>query len=367
MRKPRFDLKRTSSITPGEPPGTIIIDPESKPPRIDVYGIGDGEVHEENDCAPERIAELRAEFRHLWISVDGLGDAGVLTDLRDRLGMHRLALEDVVNTGQRPKVEEYDNQLFIVTRTPDDAGGPSRQLSLFLGPDFLATFQDGPQPCLAHVLRRLREGRPKLRNAGPDYLCYAILDAAVDSYFPVLDAYGDRLEELEDAVTDSSDAEVIARLHAIGHELASIRRALRAIREMLTALLRLDLDLIRPETAPYLRDCQDHATLLLELADSYRDHCSSLVDLHLSLAGHRMNEVMKVLTIIATIFIPLSFVAGLYGMNFDTSASRWNMPELGSPWGYPIALGAMALMALGMLVQFARKGWIRLWRGRRDR
>jgi magnesium transporter len=316
----------------------------------------------------EALAGVVGHWPVTWVDVQGLGDVETVRALGDRFDLHGLALEDVINVHQRPKVELYENHVFIVTRmvggpATDGGGADTEQVAMFLGADFLLTFQERSGDCFEPVRERLRHAGGRIRAARADYLAYTLIDAVIDGYFPVLEGYGERVERLEDAVTARPDAALVAQIHALKRDLLTLRRAIWPQREMVNALIRDESSLVAEPTRLYLRDCYDHAIQLMDMIETYREIASGLVDLHLSSFSARLNEVMKVLTIIATIFIPLSFITGLYGMNFDPSASRWNMPELGWRYGYPFALGLMGVVAIGLLVYFRRKGWI----GGRDR
>jgi magnesium transporter len=233
----------------------------------------------------------------------------------------------------------------------------SEQVSLFLGPDFVVTFQERPGDCLEPVRERIRKKVARIRDAGPGYLTYSILDAVIDHFFPLLEAYGERLETLEDRIILRPDRSVVAEIHDMKRELLYVRRAIWPQREALNTLVRDDIPHISAETRLYLRDCYDHCVRLIDLVETYREVCSDLMDLYLSSISNRMNEIMKVLTIISTLFIPLTFVVGVYGMNFDT-ASPWNMPELKWYFGYPLCLALMAAITVGQIFFFRRKGWI---------
>jgi magnesium transporter len=342
----------------GAPPGTLAADPAAPPPQVSLLAYDgercvDLEVHD-----PQSLRELRRKFPVTWVNVNGLGDAALLELIGEIFGLHRLALEDVLNVRQRPKVEDYGDHLFIVTRMPLGVRTRTEQAALFLGKDFLVTFQETPGDPLDAVRDRIRQGRPRIRTAGADYLAYAVLDAIVDAYFPVLDELGDALERIEDEILGPSTSSVVAELHDVKRELTSIRRLVLQLRESLTGLLRDEHAVIAEPTRLFLRDVVDHTFQVMELAEAYRDTASGLIDLHLTLVSNRMNDIMKVLTIIATIFIPLGFIAGLYGMNFDGGVSRWNMPELRWPFGYLFALGLMAAVAGTMVLYFRRKGWL---------
>jgi magnesium transporter len=353
-RKP---MKRRSPA--GAPPGIHHIDPHAPKPRITLAAYGPDTLIEEEIEDPERIREMLGKHPVTWVNVDGIGDLTILTALAGIFGIHRLALEDLVNVPQRPKVETYPNHTFLVAAQPrPEADGPTEQISLFLDENSLLTFQERPGDCLDPVRQRIRVGRTKIRTSGPDYLSYAVLDAIVDAYYPVVEHFGEALEHMENTVLDSTDETVFNDLHTIKVELFSMRRVVWGLRDMFTVLVRDESSLITDSTRVYFRDCQDHSIQLLELIDGYRESAGSLRDLQLSMLSHRMNEIMKVLTIMATMFIPITFVAGIYGMNFDPAASRWNMPELGWAYGYPAAVLFMLLIAGGLLAYFRRRGWI---------
>jgi magnesium transporter len=291
--------------------------------------------------------------------VVGVGDAETVRRIGEIFALHRLALEDCINVHQRPKVEEYEDHRFIVSRMAMIREGPdTEQISLFLGRNFVITFQEQPGDCFGPVRERLRAARGRIRAAGADYLAYALLDAIVDSYFPVLESYGERIEDLEDDVLLRPDNRTVAQIFELKRDLLALRRAAWPQREAINTLIREPSPLIDDETRIFLRDCYDHAVHVLDIVETHREQAASLTDVYLSSMSNRLNEVMKVLTIIATIFIPLSFIASVYGMNFDTERSPWNMPELEWYFGYPFALGLMALTAAGLLLFFRRKGWI---------
>jgi magnesium transporter len=235
----------------------------------------------------------------------------------------------------------------------------SEQLSIFLGRDFVLTFQDSlPGDCLDPVRNRIRHSLGRIRQLGPDHLVYALLDAVVDCHFPVLETYGEQLDSLEDRILEAAGTRSVAQIHAIKRDLLTLRRALWPLRDALHSLLRDEIPLITDDTRVYLRDCYDHALRLIEMIETYRELCADLIDLHLSSVNNRMSEVMKVLTVFTAVFVPLTFIVGVYGMNFETSASPWNMPELLWPFGYPLIWGIMIAVALALLVFFYRKGWL---------
>ena len=343
---------------PGAMPGTLIIDAEAPPPRLTVLAYGPESFTEEEVSDLERLDELCREWPVVWLDVDSLGNEALLLAIGARLGLHRLILEDVVNLGQRAKAEFYDDTLFIVLRIPDEGRGDTEQVSLLLQPGLLISLQEHAGDCFESVRNRIRLGKGKIRSRVADYLSYALIDAAVDQYFPVLDEAGLALDSLEDQVFAEPTPETLAQIHGLKRSLVALRKAIWPYREMLNLLMRDAGSFFADETQPYLRDCYDHVVRLIDLVEAQREVASDLLNMYLSTVSNRMNEVMKVLTIIATIFIPLSFIAGLYGMNFDPAASRWNMPELGWALGYPAALLLMGVVAGGLLVFIRRRGWL---------
>jgi magnesium transporter len=311
------------------------------------------------------LGSLLGRWPVTWVNVDGLGDADVLREIGRCFHLHRLALEDVVNTHQRPKIEHYGEHLFIVLRMAMISDClETEQVSLFLGKGFVLTFQAGlPGDCLDPVRERIRKGAGRIREAGSDYLAYALLDGVIDGFFPVLEAYGESLEDLENEILVHPEEELVARIHGVKRDLLTLRRAIWPLRDALSSLLREPDPLVHPETLPYLRDCHDHTVQIIDLVETYRELGSGMMDVYLSSVSNRMNEIMKVLTVISTIFIPLTFIAGIYGMNFNPQISPLNMPELNWFWGYPFSLALMMGIALALLLFFRRKGWLgrRVW------
>lgn len=341
----------------GSAPGTLVQPLEAKPPTIHMIAYGPDRIVERTLRAVDEAAGAAEPVT--WIDVQGLGDLDALRALGRRFGLHPLALADVAHVNQRPKLEAYDAHLFVVLRMPHLNGQLwSEQLSLVVGRDFVITFQERAGDCFDTVRQRLRQSQGRIRAAGADYLAYALVDALIDSFFPVLEHYGERVEQLEQDVLREPDVRHVNAIHNLKRDLLELRRAIWPLREVVGALVRGDVPFIQPETRLYFRDCADHVFQLMDMVEIDREVASGLVDLHLSSVSMRMNEIMKVLTVIATIFIPLSFIAGVWGMNFDPAASPLNMPELQWYFGYPMALGLMLAVALALLFWFRRKRWI---------
>jgi magnesium transporter len=343
-------------MIPGAAPGSIVVDPDAPHPVVRITAYGPDALVETKDVDPGSIRGLVGTQPVIWVNVDGLGDEATLRQLADAFGLHRLVLEDVVNVHQRPKAEAYDNGIFVVARMPVSEG--TEQVSFFLGEGLLLTFHESAGDCFDGVRHRLQNEHAVIRQVGVDYLCYALIDALIDAYFPLVEKSSDELEALEDEVLDEVREGTVSRIHLVKRHLQELRRIIGPHREVVNSLLRDADNFVKPETQIYLRDCYDHVVRLTERVEVYREQCADLLSTYLSLVSNRMNEVMKVLTIFATIFMPLSFIAGLYGMNFSPSASRWNMPELNLAYGYPMALGVMALTAIGLVVYFKRKDWL---------
>ena len=343
----------------GTAPGTIAVNPEAPAPTIDVTRYTDRSLRTERLTSSEIPGQASSDGEVLWIDVRGLGDAAVLHDLGEQFGLHALALEDVVNVHQHVKVEDYGEYLFVVARVVDNAAvGETRQISLFLGNSFCITFQESIHDDLVAVRKRLDNHQSRVRKEGVDFLAYAILDVVIDGYFPLLEQCGMQLDDLEDSVCDDPPRSVARDVHGMRKVLRSLRRVVWQHREAINLLLREPTELISEKTRTFLRDCHDHTVQLVDILEVYREMCSDLRDVYLSAVNQRMNEIMMVLTIMATIFIPLSFIAGLYGMNFNPKVSPWNMPELNWFYGYPFALILMASVAAGLLYYFHRRGWI---------
>jgi magnesium transporter len=278
--------------------------------------------------------------------------------------LHPLTQEDVVNVPQRPKVEDYENQLVIIAwmvmLNPDSDNDSfyKEQVSLILGKHYLLTVQEEPKyDCFGAVRDRIRTNKGIIRKQGADYLAYTLLDAIIDGFFPVLEEYGERIDELEDEVVVNPTRKTLEKIYQIRRELLTLRRAIWPQRDAINALIRDGSNLISPDVRIYLRDCYDHTIQVMDMVETYRELTSGLMDVYLSSVGNKMNEIMKLLTVISSIFIPLTFIAGVYGMNFNTEKSPWNMPELNWYWGYPLCLALMVAIAGGLVFFFWRRGW----------
>lgn len=306
---------------------------------------------------PDDPTIWQADGQFRWIDICGLQDHDQIEKICQSLNLHSLTIADLFHTDQRAKTEIAENYVQIILRMPG-SGVPfeADQLTIIAGSDYVFSLREHARDCFAPVRKRLKEGGRHIRSS-PGYLAYALIDMVIDSYFPILEAYGDITETLEEHILTAPQDGAIRDIHLLKRELLELRHALWPLREAVNALLRDDIPHVDDKLKPYLRDCADHVFQLLDMVEVYREVAQGLVDLHLSSLSNRMNEVMKVLTIIATIFIPMTFIAGLYGMNFDR-ASPFNLPELGWQYGYIYALGLMIMTALAMLFMFWRMGWI---------
>ncbi len=291
-----------------------------------------------------------------WINIDGLHEVDLIQQIGTHFNIHSLTLEDIVNTGQRPKVEDFEDYIYLVFKMLkfDETIGhiTSEQVSLILGSHYLLSFQETEGDVFSSVRQRIRKGRGRIRVAGPDYLAYALIDAAVDHYFLVLEKMGERIEHLEEQLQVQATPEILQSVYDLKRELIYFRRQVWPVREVLSAWQRTESTLIQDDNKIFLRDVYDHAIQVIDTIESFRDILSGVMDLYMSTMSNKMNEVMKVLTIIATIFIPLTFVAGIYGMNFKF------MPELEWRWSYPLLWTLLVLIFFGMMAYFKRKKWL---------
>jgi len=339
----------------GQPPGTLTVAPGASRPIMRTIAFGPDAVTERTLESPEELRQIIGTAPVVWLNVDGFGDVEVIRQIGEILGIHPLAQEDIVDTSQRPKLDPYDDRLFLVLRMAEMSGEllVLEQFSILIGPNFVATFQEHPGDCLGELRDRIRKGRGRIRRSSAAYLGYAILDAVIDGYFLILERYGDELEELETRILGEPTASAIGRLFEIKRELLAIRRAIWPMRDVASAMTH-ESTVLDADVRIYARDANDHASRIIDLVESFRELSSSMIDVYLANVNQRMNEVIKVLTVISTIFMPLSFIASFYGMNFDNSP--YNMPELHMRYGYLGAIGAMALTLTILLLWFRRSG-----------
>jgi magnesium transporter len=353
-----FTIARRRSQKAGLPPGTLmhIGERSAEPVKLEVvHSIRDEirafDVGSVSECIP-----LLQENALTWVNVTGVHDASIIGDFGIACGIHPLVLEDIMNTTQRPKFEDYDNHIFVVLKIIDDVGAEGsssvEQVSLILGPRYVLTFQERSSNVFSGVKERLLRGKGRMRQQGSDYLAYALIDAAVDNYFGILETMGEKLEELDEAVLAEPTQETAEDLQRTKREMLLLRKSIWPLREVISALQRGESPLVHDTTQIYFRDTYDHTIQVIETLETMRDMLSGMLDIYLSSVSNRMNEIMKTITIIATIFIPVTFIAGLYGMNFE------HMPELQWRYGYFFVLAIMASTVGGMVLYLKRRKWL---------
>ena len=353
-----------SSKKPGSAPGTV---EHIGRKRVDEVTIT---IHDYDESHVDRIPIDTIEDSRpyldnpskTWIKVQGLHDVQKLKTIWSYFDLHPLIQEDIVNTSQRPKVEQYDNCTFIVMRmlyySKEQQAIDKEQISIILGENFVLSFQESDQPIFEPVVERLNIAKSRMRTFGPDYLAYALIDNVTDHYFSILNVLGEQLEDIEDELMDDPDEKTFQRIHALRKEVSFARKSIWPTRDMLNAIIRDESDFIEDSTKLFIRDVYDHIVQIIDNIENYRELIMGMHDMYMSYVSNKMNEVMKVLTIIATIFIPLTFVAGIYGMNFNPEASPYNLPELNWYWGYPAFWGVMIVLATIMVIFFKRKDWL---------
>ncbi|MFO7568640.1 MAG: magnesium/cobalt transporter CorA [Smithellaceae bacterium] len=349
-------LKKRSKKT-GMIPGSLIHigDTYVEKPKVRIIRYNENLFEEREGSSDEDFAGLHGGTGNVWMNIDGLQDVKLLENVGHAFDLHPLILEDILNTDQRPKIEDLTDYLYIVLRNfHNHESGTlySEQVSIVLGKDFILSFQEKESPLFAPVLERLRIGKGKIRRAGPDYLVHALIDNVVDHYFIVLEDMGESIERLENDLLRQTTPSELRSIHSLKRDLIFLRKSLWPLRETLSALQRSDSALIDEPSAIYFKDVFDHVIAIIDTVDTFRDMLSGMLDIYLSSVSIKLNEVMKVLTIIATIFMPLTFLAGVYGMNFK------HMPELEWYWGYFGILALMLTVAVVMLIFFRRKKWI---------
>ena len=342
----------------GLPPGTPVHlgERKSDTTRLTLLHYDEQRAVEQEMKTAQECLALRDSPGVSWINITGLHEVETLAQFGDAFGLHPLVLEDVLNTDQRPKLEDYGEYLYIVIKRLGN-GAPANeisteQISLILGHNLVISFLESDSGVFNVVKDRILNNRGRIRRLGADYLAYTLMDAVVDNYFAIFEKLGERIEILQETIISRPTPASLQTLHALKRELLFLRKSVWPLREVVSGLQRGDSTLIHKDTWFYLRDVYDHTIHVIDTIETYRDMLASMMDIYLSSLSIRLNEVMKVLTIIATIFMPLTFIVGLYGMNFQ------HMPELSWRWGYPLVLLVMAGIAAGMLVFFRRKKWI---------
>lgn len=343
---------------PGSEPGTLIIEPDAKPSRIILIDYDEDNAIRKVDITPNACAPYIGTNTVSWMDIQGLGSETVLKQVGEIFNLHPLLLEDVVNVPQRPKLEDYNNQLLVISQMvrlkEDESGFDTEQVSFVLGKRYLLSFQEEElQDCFEIVRDRIRTSQGRVRKSGADYLTYLLLDTIIDGYFPVVEHYEDRIEALEDMIISNPDRDTMQEIYDVRRELLALRRLIWPMRNVLHLLMRDHHGIVSDEVQIYFRDSYDHVIQILEIIEAYRELAASLMDVYMSTMGNKLNEIMKFLTVISTIFIPLTFIVGVYGMNFE------NMPELKGEWSYFMVWLVMLAVAGGLIFYFWRKGWFK--------
>jgi magnesium transporter len=353
---PKLTKKRSKKA--GLPPGTLVHIGEKKAEGLKITVIDYDEVHfqEKEIKTIEECFLFKDKPTVTWINVDGLHQVEILEKLGECYGFHPLMLEDILNTDQRPKMEDYGDYIYIVLKmliqSNKNNGIMTEQISLILGPNFVISFQEMEGNIFDPIRERIRNGKGRIRKMGADYLAYALLDSIIDNYFIIMEKLGEKIEFLEEELVTRPTAQTLKTIHQLKREMIFLRRAVWPLREVVSGLERGESSLMKEPTRIYLRDVYDHTIQVIDTIETFRDMISGMLDIYLSSISNRMNAVMKVLTIIATIFMPLTFIAGIYGMNFKY------MPELEWHWGYPAVWLVVVFIGISMLIYFKKKRWL---------
>ena len=353
---PKLTKKRSKKA--GLPPGTLVHIGEKKAEGLKITVFDYDEVHfqEKEIKTIEECFLFKDKPTVTWINVDGLHQVEILEKLGECYGFHPLMLEDILNTDQRPKMEDYGDYIYIVlkmlSQSNKNNGIMTEQISLILGPNFVISFQEMEGDIFDPIRERIRNGKGRIRKMGADYLAYALLDSIIDNYFIIMEKLGEKIEFLEEELVTRPTAQTLKTIHQLKREMIFLRRAVWPLREVVSGLERGESSLMKEPTRIYLRDVYDHTIQVIDTIETFRDMISGMLDIYLSSISNRMNAVMKVLTIIATIFMPLTFIAGIYGMNFKY------MPELDWRWGYPAVWLVVVFIGISMLIYFKKKRWL---------
>ncbi|TFG22932.1 MAG: magnesium/cobalt transporter CorA [Promethearchaeota archaeon] len=343
------------------PPGTLIYNGNRivEDPEVSI-------IRYSPDTYKKRLIDTQLEIDEVekyqekneihWLNVKGISNPVLIEKIGSIFNLHPLLLEDILSPSQRPKFEEYDNYVFLIIKkiewNKNEFDINTEQVSLVLSPPSLITFQEQKDNLFLSIEQRIEKSKGKIKNSDSSYLLYAIMDSVIDGYFISLEQIGEEIDEIEEKISESPNSALVRKIHSLKHTMSVFKKSVWPLREAINYLVRTDNAIISSTNSLYYRDIIDHLYQVLDTVENYREFLSSLLDLYLTMIGNKTNEIMKVLTIISTIFIPLTFIAGIYGMNFDF------MPELLSPWGYPIVWIIMILITIGLLVYFRRKKWI---------
>ena len=358
-----FGLSFKTSKKAGLPPGTPVYIGEKREEKINITVVdydkdtySSTSVDDIESCLP-----LKGSPTTTWINVDGLHNASLIEKICNCFDVHPLAIEDILHTTQRPKMDVYDNFIFLVVRmktfNTETKEIMTEQVSFVLNDHYLITFQETPVDTFDPVRERIKKSKGRIRKMGTDYLMYALIDSIVDNYFSVLEKVGEEIEAIEEELVTNPVPHTLHRIYGLKREMILLRKSIWPLRELISSLQREELPQITESISIYLKDLYDHTIQIVDTVETFRDMISGMLDIYLSSMSNRMNEVMKILTLFAAIFIPLTFIAGIYGMNFNSEKSPLNMPELGWYYGYPFALGLMAVIGIGMFIFFKTRKW----------
>lgn len=350
-------LYKSKSHKIGLPPGSLVYlgKQEELSSQVSLFDYDEYSLVEKSGLTVDELSQIKKNGRVHWVNLDGVNDVETLSEIGKLYNLHSLTLEDVLNTDQRPKLDDQDSYLYLVVKMLeyDEKSGIVRheQLSLILGDHFVLSMQERPGDTFDAIRNRLRQSKGKTRKQGADFLFYALLDTIVDSYYLILEKLGERAEAIEETLLLNPNEDCLRELYHLKKEILTVKKSIWPLREVIWSLLQDDYDLIKEETKIFLRDIYDHVIQIMESVESYRDMLGNILDLYQNMVSNRMNSVMKILTMISTIFIPLTFIAGVYGMNFQY------MPELEWRYGYFGVMGLMAVMSIGMVLFFKQKKW----------
>lgn len=347
----------------GMSPGSLIFTGEQKTQKVSIslFDYNSGNFSETSVDDLNELEKYKNNSNVTWINVIGLHDINILDKIGNIFEIHPLVLEDILNVSHSPKIEDYESYLFLVVKMINYKEGLNildvEQVSLIIGKNYIITFQEKNGDVFNPIRDRIRTAKGLIRKYSEDYLAYRILDSIIDNYFSVLENFDDRIEDIEDQILTQPDESSLEEIHHLRKELIKLRRAVSPLREMIFTIEKEKFNFIQKTTFVYLRDLSDHIKQIIDTIENYREFINGLLEVYLSNASHRMNEVVKLLTIISTIFIPLTFIVGIYGMNFRTDASRWNMPELDWAFGYPFVMALMVVIAVTLIIFFKKKRW----------
>lgn len=350
-------IKKSSKMS-GLPPGSLVHVGEKKTSKIRITFLDydEKEFKEEEVKTVEKCFPYKSKPSVTWINIDGVHDINVIEEIGKHFGIHPLVLEDIVNTDQRPKMEDFDDYVYVALKMLYPSEGSreilSEQISLILGQNFVISFQEHAGDVFNAIRERIRNAKGRIRKMGTDYLAYSLIDTIVDNYFIILEKFGEKIEEIEEELVANPTTETLQTIHGLKREMIFSRKSVFPLREVISGLQRGESSLIHESTGIFLRDVYDHTIQVIDTIETYRDMNSGMLDIYLTSISNKMNEVMKVLTIFAAIFIPLTFIAGVYGMNFQY------MPELSIPWAYPAVWIVIILVSISLLVYFKHKKWI---------